>query len=164
MDQLKVTHVWGAFGALFEGLQKDLPNLPPAATLFFSRISVSNFNLNSFSASLRDRNSVQTYIEILTRFMRLVVLALYCQCFRYFWALLDDESPYIEVLWFFSLVMLIKYCSKAHILHTLRNGPLLRWIRHLNNLMKPPIGDQLTLGEPFHFHPESFSPFSLFSP
>ena len=33
--------------------------LPLGRTLFFLRISVSNFNLNSFSASLRDRNSVQ---------------------------------------------------------------------------------------------------------
>ena len=57
----------------------------PLGHPLFSRISVSNFNLNSFSASLRDRNLVQqTYIEILTRFMRPVVLALYCQCSWYF--------------------------------------------------------------------------------
>ena len=37
-----------------------MPILPPAGPhALFSRISVSNFNLNSFSASLRDRNLVQ---------------------------------------------------------------------------------------------------------
>ena len=59
--------IFSCFAPCFWSLQKDLPILPPAGPpALFWRISVSNFNLNSFSASLRDRNPVQLSLRYRT--------------------------------------------------------------------------------------------------